>query len=79
MHCLETQTFFLEALPGLAKHLYFVEPIFIFAFAGLQAVYGVAADALVIPASVPARTKTAIDTAENFLETDTRPSSKATI
>ena len=40
----------------------------VFAFAGLQALYGVAADALETPTIDPAKTSSAIDIAETFFD-----------
>ena len=44
-------------------------PIVALAFAGLQALYGRAADALEMPTNDPARTSAAIDSAEILLDT----------
>jgi hypothetical protein len=65
---LDTQTKLAEVDAGFFAQVYDNFPIVALAFAGLHALYGVAADALEIPTNVPARTRTAIDNAEIFFD-----------
>jgi hypothetical protein len=71
MHCFETQTKLLEVVAGFVAQVKDNFPIVALAFAGLQALYGVAADALETPTIEPARTSSAIDIAETFFDIHT--------
>jgi hypothetical protein len=65
----ETQTNLVEVPAGFFAQVYDNLFIVLLLPAGLQALYGTAADALEMPTNVPAKTRTAIDSAEILLDT----------